>query len=350
VDRRRVAALLKIALLVGAPLMIVLGLFSWGVHLGFTYERPVKTFERDLLGMDVEVPEAGAVAAAVALTEPAADGETGGVESTDTDAADTAAPADPASESGTTGADAPPPQPAVEKPAPSPSAVQPRPTTATPALAFVGAAIPPEQRARFDRTRIVRVKAFADARTIAADPDWIISVVRAFDSARAGWRTMFGIELRLVSVSEWEVPADLDSGATLADLRTRERESADLMMGFVGNASAADHEARETDPASAPSLPRALLVPTSGTEGIDALRTMHALGHAFGAADAGAADPASTGPWSFMESRPPVPEVDVSVDADALAAILSHKDAAFAEPTAAPSGIDAAEQEEREDG
>ena len=74
----------KIGLLVGVPVSVVVGLFGTGVHLGFKYERTIKSIERDLFGLEVEVPAAGAVAAALEAGGPPAPAEDATVGSPET--------------------------------------------------------------------------------------------------------------------------------------------------------------------------------------------------------------------------------------------------------------------------
>src|SRR5690606_16137250 len=54
---KRLKAIAKLGLLFGIPISLVLGLFSWGVHVGAQHRHAIASFERDWLGLDVEVPD-----------------------------------------------------------------------------------------------------------------------------------------------------------------------------------------------------------------------------------------------------------------------------------------------------
>ena len=49
----RIKSLTKLALLLGAPIALLLALFGGGVHCGHTHRDAILGFERDWLGMNV---------------------------------------------------------------------------------------------------------------------------------------------------------------------------------------------------------------------------------------------------------------------------------------------------------
>lgn len=55
----RVKALAKLFLLLGLPVTLLAGLFGGGVYLGHSHRVGILRFEKEWLGMDVEVPSAG---------------------------------------------------------------------------------------------------------------------------------------------------------------------------------------------------------------------------------------------------------------------------------------------------
>ncbi len=57
---KRVKAVGKLVLLFGTPLLVVLGLFGYGVYVGDLYRHGITSFEKEWLGLDVEIaPEHG---------------------------------------------------------------------------------------------------------------------------------------------------------------------------------------------------------------------------------------------------------------------------------------------------
>ena len=55
---KRVKAVGKLVLLFGTPLLVVLGLFGYGVYVGDLYRHGITSFEKEWLGLDVEVAPA----------------------------------------------------------------------------------------------------------------------------------------------------------------------------------------------------------------------------------------------------------------------------------------------------
>ena len=68
----RLKSLTKLALLLGLPVALLLGLFGGGVYCGHSNRAAILGFERDWLGMNVEVPgEPGKPAPEKPTSEPA---------------------------------------------------------------------------------------------------------------------------------------------------------------------------------------------------------------------------------------------------------------------------------------
>ncbi|MCA9705717.1 MAG: hypothetical protein KDK70_07710 [Myxococcales bacterium] len=59
-NRKRIFAIGKLVVLFGTPLALIFSLFSCGVYCGVNNRAGIARFERDWLGLDVEVPDAAA--------------------------------------------------------------------------------------------------------------------------------------------------------------------------------------------------------------------------------------------------------------------------------------------------
>jgi hypothetical protein len=221
-NRKRIIAIGKLVLLFGTPLALILGLFSCGVYCGVQNRTGITRFERDFLGLDVQVPGEPA---------PAVDAKAPDAKAPDAKAPDAKAPDDAKV--------APPPQPVptpVEPPAP---VVVPPPTTGG-----VPAPLPPPTTrvdpleeplaTRLRASVVVRVKVLVDPSFVDEHPDWIDAVQRTVSRASRIYEEQLGISLELSGVGRWAVaPEGMGTAALLADLRVHPREGADVLLGLT---------------------------------------------------------------------------------------------------------------------
>jgi hypothetical protein len=234
-SRMRVAG--KLTALLGLPLLILFVIFSAGVYCGVTRADRVVAFEQRWLGVD---PPPGRLVATDADAVPPTDSD---------EPPETPPDAQPAAP-----ADTQPAQPPVDPPVDPPIDPQPRveqapvespPVTAPSSrlLPVATAPIGPELRARFDEPRVVRLKLMVDPALVDVREDWLGYIVELFEVTRVGFERLFGIELLLQGVVVWDAPsAAAGADELLADLATRERDGAEVMIGFVARAQPPDFE------------------------------------------------------------------------------------------------------------
>lgn len=222
----------KLALLLGLPVVLIGGLFGAGVYVGERHRVAILSFERDWLGMDVQVPGAPTPAPTPAATErptPPAPSPT----------TPTPTPPTPTPKPET-------PPPATEDPPPA-TAPTPAPTPLPAALNVVPDAIPVavadpaplsgEQQDRFAEAVKVRVKVVVDAELFERRRDWIAYAQRHVAWASQILERQIGVSLELrgvvASTSAWSGPE-----AALASLGEVTRDGADLVIGLSGRAAA----------------------------------------------------------------------------------------------------------------
>jgi hypothetical protein len=252
---KRLKAIGKLGVLFGAPLALVLGLFGSGVYYGAKYRPELLGFERDWLGLDVQVPE-----------RPASDGPSEGPEKPTGEAA-------PGDDDGAnpSGEDPPKPDspPVRETPTPKPSEPQ------EPATTSVAPVELPETRAeplegdlaeRFGLPITTHVKVLVAPELIDVQPEWIDYVQRTVSQASRIYSKQFGIELELVGINRWPIATEgLSAQALLEDLEHRSREGADVLLGFT--LDSVERIPRSSDADESPFNRAYAVVPaTSGTE------------------------------------------------------------------------------------
>jgi hypothetical protein len=324
---KRILAIGKLVLLFGTPVALVVGLFSCGVVYGVEHRRGITSFERDWLGLDVDVPAAPAMP-----TLPAVPGGAPAATTPPAAAPPVAAPPATAPPVAT-----PPAPPVAAPPVAAPPAAAPPvavPPTAvvptTPATRTDPLAGDLAQRLALPVT--VHVKVLIDDELIAAQPDWIDYVQRVVAAASATYEQQFGITLKLTSVGRWPVAtAGLDADQLLADVRARAREGNDLLVGFT-NRPWDDRTAGKADTPAAQSPYNGaygVVYATPGHRNAHLRTLLHEVGHIFGATDiTDASDPDfQAGSWmSYAGAR----ETDAPwIDADNRRRILERKDKPF---------------------
>jgi hypothetical protein len=278
-NAKRFKAIAKLALLFGIPLSLVLGLFGSGVHCGVQNRHAILAFERDWLGLDVEVPD-----------PPAAQDDADEVEPSERKTP--AQEGDAAGEPG--GSDAPRERPPERERDPvrerEPVAVDPVEPSRPPV------AEAPETRAdplegdlaeRFALPVTVHVKVLVAPELIDVQPEWIDYVQRIVSQTSRIYQKQFGIGIELVAVGRWPIATEgLSARVLLDDLARRPREGADVLLGFTLDTA---REGPLDDEASPFNRATTIVPATPGTGGRphDAhLRTMlREVGHVFGARD-----------------------------------------------------------------
>lgn len=327
----RLKSLGKLALLLGVPVALLLGLFGAGVHCGFEHRAAILGLERDWLGMDVEVP------AEPAKTEPISQ--------------PVSPPVQPSVQ--------PPVQPSVQPPAPgngvsqppqpvvAPGAPSPIPPAQPAALGVVtepspvaiaeAAPLPADLQASLGEPVRVRIKVLVDSELVERRPDWIAYAQRHVAWASQVLERQVGVHLELRGVVAWPGPNGRDSATLLADLQNRERDGADLLIGlssrsFVGTPGLAVPEEQNLGFVVAEANP--------GSRAPHLRGMLHALGEAFGAAPV-------IGPGTFMGDVITQDRNPIDLDADSRRRILARKGLQFQTlPDAAPVEEEAAAPEE----
>lgn len=222
----------KLTALLGLPVLIIGSLFGGGLWYGATHSYRISSLEARYLGLSAPegatwTPPGGL---SVVEDEDAASGETGAEAAAGETGGEAAA--------GETGAEA----------SEGPSGPEPKPETPAdanpdppPASAELVAGLPvaeadpvgPELRAQVDASLVVRVKLLVDPAVAIAREDWLAYVAGGFAASDASFETLFGVELRLQGVVLWDAAPGADPQALLADLRQRDHEGADVVLGVL---------------------------------------------------------------------------------------------------------------------
>lgn len=319
----RLKSLGKLALLLGVPVALLLGLFGAGVHCGFEHRAAILGLERDWLGMDVEVP-----------AEPTR---------TDPVAQPVSPPAQPPTQPPGNGVSQPL-QPVVAPVAPSPiPPAQPVAlgvvTEPSPVAIAEAAPLPADLQASLGEPVRVRIKVLVDSELVERRPDWIAYAQRHVAWASQVLERQVGVHLELRGVVAWPGPNGRDSAALLADLQNRERDGADLLIGlssrsFVGTPGLAVPEEQNLGFVVAEANP--------GSRAPHLRGMLHAIGEAFGAAPL-------IGPGTFMGDVITQDRNPIDLDADSRRRILARKGLPFQTlPDAAPVEEEAAATPEEE--
>jgi hypothetical protein len=298
-------------LLLGLPVSVLGGVFGGGMHCGLQNAQRVLAFERDVLGLDVQVPP-----------EPGAALETPGAP---------ASPATPARPTSTPPADPPasvappPPPPVVTAPAPVPAGPEP------PGLP-VARPEPVEDEelaARLATLRTVTVKVLVDPGLVDGNGRWLADVQRLVLAASSTYRTLVGIELSLVGVGRWPINTSaLGPEQLREDLRARPREGADVLIGLTdredpnGGAAPSDGERHGA---------YAVVFAQRRDEHAHLRPLLRELGHLLGAEDIDDPQAEAYQRGSFMSSAPVPAGSAPWLDAENRRRILERKEQAFEE-------------------
>jgi hypothetical protein len=316
-NRARLLAIGKLLLLLGIPSGLVLSLFGAGVHCGVTHRGAITGFERDVLGLDVEVPKAPESKVPESKVPEAK------VPEAKVPEAKVVTPEAKAPEASAKTQPKPPEAkpPEAKPPEPAPPAV----TTTDPLAGDLAARLAMPVR--------VRVKVTVDDELIAAHPDWIDYVQRTVAAASQVYEQQFGITLELAGVTRWSVvTAGLSADQLLSELKTHGRDGCDVMVGMTARPldGSISGEAETPLPASAFNGAYGIVYAVPGAREPHLRTLLHEVGHMFGALDiTDSGDPA----WqaaSWM-SYAPVRDGQVPwIDAANRRRVLERKDKPFA--------------------
>jgi hypothetical protein len=301
---------------------ILMTIFGTGVYCGVSAQHGVTSFEKNVLGMDVEVaPEDGEDAKKDAGDdENKADDDAGEKKPDETPV--TKKKPQPAPDETPDKTPTPTPTPDV---APTPT-VSPMPSKSDFLVALPEPIDDTELSTRLARLRSLQVKVFVDPDLVAERPDWLNYATQLVSAASGSYKNLFGIELELVGVVKWEAAtAALGRGQMLEDLRGRPAEGADLVIGLTAQSVGADRVAAKV--ADGEQNGAFAVVYADARGGAPHLRPLlRELGHVFGAADVTdvQSDAYQRGSWM---SQAPVPEGSTPwVDPDSRRRILERKD------------------------
>lgn len=324
-NRARLLAIGKLLLLLGIPTGLVLTLFGAGVHCGVTHRAAITGFERDVLGLDVAVPEAPESKAPAEAKVATAEAKVATPE---------AVPPKPAT-------------PAVEPPKPAPPVAKPpeaaAPEATPPAVVTTADPLVGDLAARLAMPVRVRIKVTVDDELIAAHPDWIDYVQRTVAAASQVYEQQFGITLELAGVTRWPVvTAGLSADQLLSELKTHGRDGCDVMVGMTARPldGSISGEAETPLPTSAFNGAYGIVYAVPGAREPHLRTLLHEVGHMFGALDiTDSGDPA----WqaaSWMSYAPVRDGQAPWIDAENRRRVLERKDKPFAPepgPAAAPA-------------
>lgn len=284
----RIKSLTKLALLLGAPVALLLALFGTGVHCGHANRAAILGFERDWLGMDVTVPEP--TPAATPTPTPVA---------------------------------TPTPVVTPVEPVALASVRDPIPLTVTPP-----APLPADLQARLAEPVRVRVTVLVDPELVDRRPDWIAYTQRHIAWASQILEAQLGVHLDLRGVMVWPDPPRTGLTALVTAVQQRPRDGADLVLGFSERSfagapmltAAADHN-----------LGHALVQASPGSRAPHLRGLLHAVGQSLGAF---AIRDAASEPWrggSFMADVLAPDTQAITLDDASRTRLLERKALPFAD-------------------
>lgn len=220
----RIKSLGKLVFLIGLPIAFVVGLFGTGVYCGQANRATILGFERDWLGMDVEVPG-----------EPKKDVPKKDEPKPEVKQEDPKPEVKPETPKPEVKPETPKPEvkpepPKPEPPKPEPVAVE---SDALPVAVADPEPLAPAMQARLAEPVKIRVKLVVDAALHDRRPDWIAYAQRNVTWASQILEKQLGVRLELrgivASSATWST-----GQAALAALKDVDREGADLVLGLGG--------------------------------------------------------------------------------------------------------------------
>ncbi|MCA9635119.1 MAG: hypothetical protein KC420_03685 [Myxococcales bacterium] len=248
--RSRITALAKLLFLIGLPICLLLALFGAGVHVGLGNRASILAFEKDWLGMDVEVPAATPwLAPMVGLVKKGASAlpvgkapETTppGPEKTPEetpDAPEKTPETPPVAPEKTP--ETPPVAPETPPETPPPSLLEAPPRPAMPLTAALPERLAPDLEAIQRRPATVPVKVLVDAAWASQAADPFAYVQQTLAWASQVYESQIGLRLELRSIALWD-DAPPGSAGKLAALCARPDDGAAILLGLVGDPIAGD--------------------------------------------------------------------------------------------------------------
>lgn len=224
----------KLTALLGLPLLVLFSIFASGVYCGAVRADRIVELEQRWLGIE---PPAGRLVAVDNSHAGATDEANGTGDAVDEPSTEPDVAGDPGDATA---------EPKLE-PKPTDTEPKPEPTT-TPAKPEPASALKPAQadpvgaelRSRFEEPRVVRLKIMVDPALVVAREDWLGYVAQLFEATRVSYERLFGIDLQLHGVVVWDDAVGASVAALEADLATRERDGADVMLGLLARARPSD--------------------------------------------------------------------------------------------------------------
>ena len=220
--------------LVGLPLFVIFSIFASGVYCGVTRADRVVDLEQRWLGVE---PPPGRLTGGGSheanepnqSTDSAGDATTLGDTNTDQANPDQANPdqANPVAQPNQ------PKLPATDNPTPIKPDARPQPDAQL-GLAVANAdPVGPELRQRFEETRVVRVQLMVDPALVVARKDWLGYIASLFETTKASYAELFGIDLQLHGVVVWDAAVGATNEELEQNLATRPFDGADVLLGLV---------------------------------------------------------------------------------------------------------------------
>lgn len=323
----RIKSLTKLALLLGAPVALLLALFGTGVHCGHTNRAAILGFERDWLGMDVTVPEPTPVPTPTPTPTPVTPTPT--PVTTPTPVVTPTPVTTPTPIATPTPVVTPTPVTPVE-PIALASVRDPIPLTVTPP-----APLPADLQARLAEPVRVRVTVLVDPELVDRRPDWIAYTQRHIAWASQILEAQVGVHLDLRGVMVWPDPPRTGLTALVTAVQQRPRDGADLVLGFSERSfagapmltAAADHN-----------LGHALVQANPGSRAPHLRGLLHAVGQSLGAF---AIRDAASEPWrggSFMADVLAPDTQAITLDDASRTRLLERKALPFADTAGDATG------------
>ena len=340
-NAKRIKAIAKLVVLFGTPLAVVLGLFCWGVAFGATHRHTITTFERDWLGLDVEVPpplhdtaEPDPQVAESGSSEAESDSTPDGKGEQDTkspEVADSSKALDQDAQD-----DSPTPRPNSEHadvPVEPPAGRVEVPESRADALAG-------ELAHRLQLPVTIEVKVLVDPALAESHPDWIDYVQRTVANASLVYQKQFGIVLEPVSIGRWPIAvAGITEDELLEDLRERPLEAGQVLVGLTAHPlkQVATERPAGDDPFNGA---YAVIGPTAGHQGHPHLHgLLRELARLMGARDVDDPEHPDYRAGSWMRIAPVSETQPPWIDAANRQRVLERKDRPF-RPSSAAGGSD----------
>lgn len=344
-EKSRITVALRLFLLLGLPVLVLLGLFTFGVRLGVHNKDRILAFEQRVFGFEVERKDEGPKdpdgSGGGSKDDEGAkgDGADGGDRGTESGGAPTASDPSDAGDPGDGGKETGSGDDGDARPTdPAPTPERTPPATAKADLpAIASRPTPPDDLVgALAATRVVTVKVLVDSTTVEAHPAWVDYVQRLVSLSSANYANLFGIELQLFGVMRWDVSSNpIHADDFLQLVKEQPRDGADLLIAIT------DREMVEGVGGSSEVWPDgtgkngayAVVYASPERDEPHLQGTMHELGHLMGAKDVTDPESAAFRGDNFMSYAPHQEHAAPTIDAENLRRILSRKTLPFVSDT-----------------